>query len=102
MQWRESVAPLLQFFADAGDQFLPSFGWLDVALALVDGALDLLSAFARQLFPELLLDVINLVCLPGNRSVFELFTWIVAHKDASLSAHALGDALAKSAAGDPQ
>ena len=70
----------LQFFAHAGEQLLPPLGWLDVALAKIDRALDLLHAFAGHFFPYLLLHVVNVQRRPGGRPrISELFACIVAH-----------------------
>ena len=66
-----------KFFADAGEEFLASFGGLDVALALVEGALNLFRLFIGQLFLKLLLHGVDVLHLPNAVSIFK---GLIAHR----------------------
>jgi hypothetical protein len=77
-KWELNGLMLLEFFAHTGHQFLSPFGWLNITLALVDRALDLLGAHGREFFLKLFLNVIDLLRLPGDRA--SIFKWVIAHR----------------------
>jgi hypothetical protein len=94
----KSLGRLLELFASAGQQFLPSFQRLDVALTLINCALDLLSAFAGQLLLDLLLNVVDVLSRPGR--IASIFKWLIAHR--SFSSLAVRNGVAQAAKSDPE
>jgi len=70
-----------KLFADAGDESLTPFRGLDMALALVDGALNLLRPFTWELLFKLPLYRVDVLHLPGDRA--SIFEGLIAHRSLS-------------------